>query len=74
MVNHTRFAKEDHLPDWAGRDNKVMKGDRAYMCPSSTELTVRDTGIFHSVWVAVWFAAADQTASHPYRVKNTNVA
>ena len=23
-----RFPKEDHLPDWARRDNKVMKGDR----------------------------------------------
>jgi len=27
-VNHTRFQKEDHLPDWARRDNKVTKGDR----------------------------------------------
>ena len=28
-VNHTRFPKEDHLPDWARWDNKVTKGDRA---------------------------------------------
>ena len=28
-VNHTRFLKEDHQPNWARRDNKVMKGDRA---------------------------------------------
>jgi len=27
-VNHTRFPKDDHLPDWARRDNKVTKGDR----------------------------------------------
>jgi len=27
-VNHTRFPKEDHLPEWARRDNKVTKGDR----------------------------------------------
>ena len=27
-MNHTRFPKEDHLPDWARRDNKVTKGDR----------------------------------------------
>jgi len=27
-VNHTRFPKEDHLPDWARRDNKVTMGDR----------------------------------------------
>jgi len=27
-VNHTRFPEEDHLPDWARRDNKVTKGDR----------------------------------------------
>ena len=25
-VNHIRFPKEDHLPDWARRDNKVTKG------------------------------------------------
>ena len=29
-VNHTRFPKEDHLPDWARRDNKVTKGDRIF--------------------------------------------
>jgi len=28
-VNQTRFPKEDRLPDWALRDNKVTKGDRA---------------------------------------------
>jgi len=28
-VNHTRFPKEDHLPDWARRDNRDTKGDRA---------------------------------------------
>ena len=27
-VNHTRFPKEDHLPDRARRDNKDTKGDR----------------------------------------------
>ena len=27
-MNHTRFPKEDHLPDWARRDNKVTKGGR----------------------------------------------
>ena len=26
-MNHTRFPKEDHLPDWVRRDNKVTKGD-----------------------------------------------
>jgi hypothetical protein len=26
-VNHTRFPKEDHLPDWARRDNQIKKGD-----------------------------------------------
>jgi len=25
-MNHTRFPKEDHLPDWARRDNKDTKG------------------------------------------------
>ena len=28
-MNHSRFPKEDHLPDWACRDNKITKGDRA---------------------------------------------
>ena len=27
-MNHTRLPKEDYLPDWALRDNKVTKGDR----------------------------------------------
>ena len=27
-MNHTRFTKEDYLPDWVRRDNKVKKGDR----------------------------------------------
>ena len=27
-MNHTRFPKEDHLPDWERRDNKDTKGDR----------------------------------------------
>jgi len=27
-VNHTRFPKEDHLSDWAHRDDQVTKGDR----------------------------------------------
>ena len=27
-MNHTRFPKEDHLPDYASRDNQVKKGDR----------------------------------------------
>jgi len=27
-VNHTRFPKEDRLPDCANRDNQVKKGDR----------------------------------------------
>ena len=27
-VNHTCFPKENHLPDWTRRDNKVTKGDR----------------------------------------------
>ena len=27
-MNHTRFPKEDHLPYWTRRDNKVTKGDR----------------------------------------------
>ena len=29
-MNRTRFPKEDHLPEWARRDNKDKKGDRVY--------------------------------------------
>jgi len=41
-VNYIRFSKEDHLPDWARRDNKVTKGDRVddiqsiFQCPLKT--------------------------------------
>ena len=31
-MNHTRLPKEDHIPDWARRDNKGTKGDRANNC------------------------------------------
>jgi len=27
-VNHTRFPKEDHIPDWVCRDKHGNKGDR----------------------------------------------
>ena len=27
-MNHTRFPKEEHLPDWERRDNKDTKGNR----------------------------------------------
>ena len=27
-MNHTRFPKKDHLPDWPRQDNEVRKGDR----------------------------------------------
>jgi hypothetical protein len=27
-VNHSRFPKEDHLPDWVSRDKHGNKGDR----------------------------------------------
>jgi len=31
-VNHTRFPKQNHLPDCASRDNQVKKGDRVEYC------------------------------------------
>ena len=36
-VNHTRFPKEDRLPDWARRDNKVTKGGRVDLDTHRTE-------------------------------------
>ena len=50
---------------------------RATVCPSSGELYLCNTGIFHSVWVAVWAASRDETRrpySNPHRVKNSSVA
>jgi len=47
-VNHTRFPKEDHLPDWARRDNKVTKCDRVESLSNmSTSYTmqIRNTNI-----------------------------
>ena len=38
-MNHTRFPKEDHLPDWARRDNKDTKGGRVYVSTRRTEAT-----------------------------------
>ena len=32
-MNHTRFPKEVHLPDWVRQDNKVTKGDRVESLP-----------------------------------------
>jgi len=37
-VNHTRFPKEDHPPDWARRDNKFTKDDRVEYLQRKTEL------------------------------------
>jgi len=51
-VNHTRFAKEDHLPDWARRDNKVTKGDRAEYITYTAYLlhvSANDVAIFREV-------------------------
>ena len=39
-VNHTRLPKEDHLPDWARRDNKVIQGDRVE-CEGASELKMQ---------------------------------
>jgi hypothetical protein len=38
-VNHTRFPKEDHLPDCASWDNQVKKGDHV-----ECELRICHTG------------------------------
>jgi hypothetical protein len=35
-VNHTHFPKEDHLPEWARRDNEVKKADRVEDIVSET--------------------------------------
>ena len=39
-VNHTRCPKEDHLPEWASRDNKVTKGDHVELSASETRMKI----------------------------------
>jgi len=46
-VNHTRFPKEDHLPYWAHRDNKDMKGDHAKAESNITLVQYSNLLIFH---------------------------
>jgi len=61
-VNHTRFPKEDHLPDWARRDNKVTKGDRVEVDNApGYPAHVHD---FHSN-VKVVFVPPNTTLCHP---------
>ena len=38
-MNHTRFSKEDHLPNSALRDNQFQKGDRVHNAASTFRLT-----------------------------------
>jgi len=45
-VNHTRFPKENHLPDWARWDDKVTKGDgveseRELMCGGPVNVSLQ---------------------------------
>ena len=37
-MNHTRFPKDDNLPDWARPDNKVTKGDRVEVVGKCTAM------------------------------------
>ena len=39
-MNHTRLTKEDILPNWARRDNKVTKGDRVEVVAMETQKCV----------------------------------
>ena len=56
-VNHTRFAKEEHLPDWARRDNIVTKGNRVdyFIIPKPNYLEVRSLGVRHEYHIGVIF-------------------
>jgi len=37
-VNHIRFPKEYHLPNWERRDNKVTKADRVEQIPRNRQI------------------------------------
>jgi len=69
-VNHSRFPKEDHLPDWAWRDKNVTKGDRVeyqlFVCLYSMYMVCMCVSVWMSececvgerVWacVSVWMS------------------
>ena len=40
-MNHTRFPKKDHLPQWARSDNQVKKGDRVEHKLSEVAIKIR---------------------------------
>ena len=52
-MNHTRFPKEDHRPDWARWDNKVTKGDRVDLdtgdATPQSQNTVQAQGFTHKI-------------------------
>jgi len=60
-VNHTRFPKEDHLPNWERRDNKVTKDDRAEQLEGQEKSNIEQDGIrsegalFEYIFVVVFF-------------------
>ena len=55
-MNHTRFPKEDHLPDWARRDNQVQKGGRVECSVSKKNkgLCLAEIGLFTSLYILWW--------------------
>ena len=66
-MNHTRFPKEDHLPDRAHRDNKVTKGDRVEnvlesSCNVMTHVDARE-GKWRGIWRMEWVASTLYTTS-----------
>jgi len=73
-VNHTRFPKEDHLPNWERRDNKVTKGDRVqwttetYAYPTYTTRRVENVCVMsfsHRYHTNFYFASYFQSCVAP---------
>ena len=49
-VNQTCFPKEDHLPDWVRRNNKVTKGDRVEHVAGSAKIRSNFSMKYSRIW------------------------
>jgi len=54
-MNHTRFLKEDHLPDCASRDNQVKKGEHIDILQIESAVCVHPYVYVSKTWVLLTF-------------------
>ena len=63
-VNHTRFPKEDHLPDWVCRDKHGNKGERVekVSLPATEDQIICDPSLKY-VWVTTYLNNVEPSVS-----------